>query len=368
MARPSRIARVFWTEAVLLATLLAAVLCATSCAGEVAAQPAKVEEIRFRTGEFELVGDLRLPAGQPPFPLVIFVNGDGEVDRYSGGALLPVFERVGQAGYAVLTWDKPGAGESTGMLKEGHVFEQRAQILLQAIQVMKARTDIDAKSIGLAGVSQAGYVMPRALMDTKDAAFMICVSCPGNATADQSTYLAVRQRLCGGVTKGNEDRRGLLLAELERTRTYNTYEEYVAYRQVLSGLADITESKVWWKGFPTASRAQWEQAGPDNELWWNPMTVVAELKMPILAFFGSKDTQVDAVQGAGAYQNALRMGGNASSRVVTIDGVSHGMIVAKSGCMDELAGKAWSEITISPKFMDELVEWLTELKTPGGSS
>jgi hypothetical protein len=36
-------------------------------------QPAKIEEITFKSGEFTLVGDLRTPAGTGPFPVVLFV-------------------------------------------------------------------------------------------------------------------------------------------------------------------------------------------------------------------------------------------------------------------------------------------------------
>ncbi len=40
-------------------------------------QPARVEEITFESETFHIVGDLRLPEGTAPFPVVLFVHGSG---------------------------------------------------------------------------------------------------------------------------------------------------------------------------------------------------------------------------------------------------------------------------------------------------
>ncbi|MBM3121773.1 MAG: hypothetical protein FJZ97_06265, partial [Chloroflexi bacterium] len=138
----------------------------------------RVEEITFQSGEFTLVGDLRTPAGTGPFPVVLLVHGSGPIDRTFSGYYLPIMERMLRAGFAVFSWDKPGSGESTGVLGS-RVYHQRAQILLDAIEIMKARPEIDPQRIGLWGISQASYVMPLALSQSEDVAFMICVSCAG---------------------------------------------------------------------------------------------------------------------------------------------------------------------------------------------
>jgi len=56
---------------------------------------------------------------------------------------LPIMEQMLRAGYGVFSWDKPGTGESTGDIDPYHVISERAQILLDAIEVMKAHPDID---------------------------------------------------------------------------------------------------------------------------------------------------------------------------------------------------------------------------------
>ena len=73
-------------------------------------QPPRIEEITFESGSFHVVGDLRLPEGTGPFPVVLFVHGSGLDDRTMLGPILPIMERMLQAGYATFSWDKPGDG------------------------------------------------------------------------------------------------------------------------------------------------------------------------------------------------------------------------------------------------------------------
>jgi uncharacterized protein len=327
----------------------------------VAAQPrpATIEEVAFQSGSFHLAGDLRLPAGTGPFPAILIVHGSGPADRTDGGSYLPVFERMQQAGYAVYSWDKPGSGESTGRLDDAHVITQRAQILLDAIKVVKARPDIDPGKVGLAGISQAGYVMPRALMLSQDIAFMVCISCPGMSGVDQTTYQAMAQRTCDGVPEANAGRLPALMAELDVARTYESYDQYLRYREAVRALAAIGHASRHVSIFGVVPEAAWEANDPEIERWWNPMEAVRHSAIPILAFFGTRDTQMDPIQGAYAYRQALAEAGNPLSGVVLIQGANHGMTLAKTGCIDEETGGAG--YTIAPEFLPTLEEWLRGL-------
>jgi len=169
-------------------------------------------EIVFHSGEFKLVGDLQFPEREDPFPVILFVHGDGPNDRTSGGTYLPIMARMHQAGYATFAWDKPGSGESTGQLDHSNVVEQRAQIVLDAIDVMKARPDIIREQIGLWGISQAGYVMPRVLLASKDVAFIIVVSGPGMPGVDQGAYLVSAQAVCAGLPEEDAEQVEYLLS------------------------------------------------------------------------------------------------------------------------------------------------------------
>ncbi len=199
-------------------------------------QPARIEEITFQSGEFKLVGEIRTPGGTPPFPLIIFVHGDGSANRTLFGMYLPIMERMLRAGYAVFSWDNPGFGESTGTNDRKEKTQVQAPIVIGAIEIMKRRSDINPRRIGLWGVSMAGWVMPRVLMASYDVAFMICQSCGSMSGADEITYQVVTQSYCGGVPEEDTDQLEILLAELNEARTFDTYESYLRYRKVLDEL------------------------------------------------------------------------------------------------------------------------------------
>jgi len=309
-------------------------LAVTGCAPpSPAPQPPRIEEITFQSGEFTLVGDLRTPAGRRgPFPVVLFVHGDAPANRTMFGMYLPIMERMLRAGYAVFSWDNPGVGESTGTTDRLQLTQQQAQIVMDAIEAMKAHPDVDSGRIGLWGVSMAGWVMPRVLMASDDVAFMICQSCGSMSGQDESVYLTVAQGYCGGVPEEATDQLQILLAELDEARTFDTYEGYLHYRGVLDELAALGSVTV---PEPVASEAAWLANNPALEFGWSPMEVIAQVRIPVLAIWGDRDTQLDPIRAAYAYRHALEQAGNPNYRVEVIPGADHLLAPSETGCMSE---------------------------------
>lgn len=296
-------------------------------------QPARIEEITFQSGEFSLVGDLRLPEGTGPFPVVLFVHGDAEgANRTFFGMYLPIMERMLRAGYAVFSWDNPGAGESTGKTDRLKITQQQAQIVTDAISVMKAYPGIDPGRIGLWGVSMGGYVMPRVLMASDDVAFMICQSCGSMSGNDEFVFLTAAQGYCGGVPEEDTDQLEVLLAELDEARTFDTYEGYLHYREVLHELAALGSVTV---PNPVASEAAWLKNDPAYEFSWSPVHVFEQVRIPVLAIWGERDTRIDPIRAAHAYRDALEQAGNSNYRVEVIPGADHSLAPSETGCMSE---------------------------------
>jgi len=324
-----------------LAFLFLVILLLPACARQ--PQPARVEEITFQSGEFTLVGDLRTPAGTGPFPVVLFVHGSGPIDRTMFGYYLPIMERMLQAGYAVFSWDKPGTGESTGQLSNTRVYHDRAQIVLDAIAVMKERSDIDRRRIGLWGISQASYVMPLVLSQSEDVAFMICVSCAGMSGHDQGVYqITTFAMFCADVLEEDADQRTVLFAELEEAREFETYEEYLHYREVLDAFVDISPNRQKLLSALAQNGASgavpeeaWLENDPEIEGWWNPIGVLKQVRIPVLAIFGDRDSNGDPIQGAYAWRKALEQAGNRNFRVELYPGADHYMVASESSCMNE---------------------------------
>jgi pimeloyl-ACP methyl ester carboxylesterase len=353
---PSSLRRIPITVSVKL--LMVALLFISSCTRQ--ALQSRTEELVFQSGSFMLVSDLRLPEGRGPYPVVVFVHGDGPNDRIAGGTYSPIMERMLRAGYATFAWDKPGTGESTGLIDRNRLGEQRAQIVLDAIEVLKAHPDIDPRQMGLWGISQAGYVMPRVLSMSDDIAFMIAVSCPGMAGVDQGAYLVSAQAGCAGVLEEETDQMRLLLSEIELARTY---DEYVRYKELLDALPGIEAAAVFGYRTGVMPEEEWHVHSPDSEYFWNPIEVIEQVTIPVLAFFGERDTQIDPIQGAQAYRAALERAGNPSFRVELIPGADHNIILSETGCLDEREQRSQSEWTnYAPEYLDTLEEWLRGLR------
>ncbi len=338
--------------------LIPALLLVLACAGQ--AQQPSTQEIVFRSGPFKVVGDLRTPEGSGPYPVILFVHGDGPNNRTSGVTYPPIMERMHRTGHATFAWDKPGTGESTGRIDRSRLQEQRTQIVMDAIAAIKQHPDIDVSRIGLWGISQAGYVMPRVLERSEDIAFMIAVSCPGAAGVDQGSFLVTAQAVCAGLPEEDADRVEYLISKASWAQSY---DEYVRYKSQLADYPALTAIAQLGFRIEVAPEDGWHADDLAGEYFWDPITVIERTTIPVLAFFGGNDTQIDPIQGAEAYQSALERAGNANFRVEIIPGTDHNIIVSETGCLEERRYRPRREWTnYAPQYLDILEEWLDKLR------
>ena len=257
------------------------------------ASPHDIEKFVFDSSHFKVVGELRIPSGDRKYPLVIMVHGDGPAYRTY---FYPLKECFLRAGYATLMWDKPGFGQSTGKFSQSHLRAERAEVLLDAISNVKSHPRIDSDAIGVWGISQAGYVIPMALEKTGDISFMIMVGCPGENGIHQTAYLIRQQLRFEGVSE--EEARQ---AEEHFVRLYSaqSFEEYISHAKPLYD--NPVQRRL---GFVSAlwDETNWKPHSPEEEAFYDPISVIEKTTIPVLAFFGEKDTQVDPVQGAAHFQ------------------------------------------------------------------
>jgi pimeloyl-ACP methyl ester carboxylesterase len=140
-----------------------------------------------------LAGTLVLPeTGKPPFPAVVLVHGSGRVTAQE--QLNFMAHRFGALGIAVLAYDKRGVGRSTGdyatvgVGNSIEMFDLLASDALAALEALKGRREIDAARIGLAGVSQGGWIAPLAASRSSDVKFVITVSGPAVSVGEEIAY------------------------------------------------------------------------------------------------------------------------------------------------------------------------------------
>ena len=311
------------------------------------------EVIRFDSHQFKVVGDLHIPDPGKRQPVVIWVHGDGPARRSYSGRPNRIMRSFLDTGFACFYYDKPGYGESTGEFSRGKLFEERAAILVDAVQVLKNHPAVEPERIGLWGISQAGYVMPLAVTATEDIAFMIAISCPAMDSIDQSAYLVEKQVLCEGYGELEAKKARQYFRQRARAKNYREYleaAEYLDQHPVISALS--------WGGI--RSEDEFSPLPESHRAFFNPITLIGEIRIPVLAIFGEKDTQIDPFQGMEAYEKTLKEAGNPKSRVEIFTDADHGIILSETGCLKEQRERRSTEY--APGYLELMVSWLESLK------
>ncbi|MFC1693049.1 alpha/beta hydrolase family protein [Candidatus Latescibacterota bacterium] len=313
------------------------------------------EEISFATGDFTLYGVLVKPEGSGPFPVVIFIHGDGPINRTMLGYYEPIWGKFVKAGYACISWDKPGIGKSTGTFGDGTLFHDRASIAAGAVSFLKAREDIDGKRIGLWGISQAGYIMPMLTTISDDISFMIAVSSPGMNSIAQGAYFIKKQLISEGV---NNQVARKFADYYTKSKYAKSYEEYRKYVELLGKQPYL--KKTGWAEIKPKDR--YAPLQTESESFFNPVTVLEEITFPVLAIFGEKDTQIPPQKSAEEYRKALHKAGNEHFKVIMFSGADHVVFNTITGSLKEWEDKFRNQqMDYTPEYLDTMAEWLKGL-------
>jgi uncharacterized protein len=176
--------------------IAAALLCllAPACARD--GQPSRATEASplptsFQNGDVRLAFTLELPSGPGPFPAIVAGHGSGKLTRQDVAWFASQWTRLG---FAVLRFDKRGAGESTGTYvfvgtnDSPVVFPELASDIAAGVRFLRTRPEIDPKRIGLSGWSQAGWILPHAARELGDVRFLVLYSGPVCTVGEEIYY------------------------------------------------------------------------------------------------------------------------------------------------------------------------------------
>jgi pimeloyl-ACP methyl ester carboxylesterase len=191
---------------------------------------------------------------------------------------------------------------------------------------------------------------------TNHISFMIMVGCPGEDGIHQTAYLIRRQLEFEGVTE--EEARQ---AENHFIQLYyaETFEQYIEHAKPLYD--NPVQRKL---GFVSAlwDETNWKPHSSEEEGFFNPIDIIEKITIPVLAFFGEKDTQVNPIQGVEAYKKALTKAGNTNFRVELIPNADHNIILSKTGSMKESRSRSSAERqNYAPEYLEMMEEWLKKM-------
>ncbi|HTF31477.1 MAG TPA: alpha/beta fold hydrolase, partial [Flavitalea sp.] len=141
--------------------------------------PLRQERMSFQNADAKLDGTLLIPSTKGPHPAIVLLHGSGPLTRYSFGPYPHFFTSLG---FAVLIYDKRGAGSSSGTridastgaaMKNSFYPDELAGDALAAMRVLQQRKDIDPGKIGFWGSSEGGMLATQVAARSRRVAFAI---------------------------------------------------------------------------------------------------------------------------------------------------------------------------------------------------
>ena len=317
-----------------------------------------------------LAGTLTLPKRDKKSPAVILISGSGAQDRDQNWmghkTFLVLADHLTRQGIAVLRFDDRGYGKSQGDFSKA-TSKDFATDVEAAIKFLKTRKEIAFNRIGLVGHSEGGLIAPIVAVNSPDVSFIVMMAGPGisgmeisvnqfesilkyNSVTDMSVKAAKKMYKKINISSIRDINIPTSEEELHRV-----YEKYWANLNsiVKKELTNLGGGKLAQKRVDSL-RTPWSR----YFLAHQPGDWLSQVKVPVLALHGSKDTQMNARLNLEGISKALSSAGNKNFKTIEIEGLNHLFQKAKTGLMSE-----YSEIaeTISPRALTLMSEWILTL-------
>lgn len=323
-----------------IATLVSALLVMLSC------PLLHAETIHFDSNGNRLSGVYLPPyPGLPACGVIITVHGDGPLDREAHGYYPLIWKPLRERGYAVLSWDKPGVGDSSGNWLQQSMAD-RQQEVLAAIAYVEHRFG-PQQTLGLLGFSQAGWVVPAVANQHPGVDFLIGIGFAIN-WAEQGWYL----------TQTRLQRQGASPQTLQRAR--KQYQRHLAFLTRRPSYADYLASV------------------PDQESPMSPDRFVFALKnlhadasaeyptitQPLLILLGEDDLNVD-IRRTESFLESLRQS-HPHFQINVLPGATHSLLDSRHfntqnpGFVFLMKLHLFGDDAVSPRLNPVLDQWLAE--------
>ena len=310
------------------------------------------EAVHFTSGALTLAGTLVLPEGSPPHPAVVLFHGSGPQKRN-----LFTARWFAADGIAALAYDKRGVGESSGDFRKVP-FMELCDDGLAAIKYLKSRKEIDARRIGVWGLSQGGWLGPLAASRSADIAFVIAVSGPGVSPGEQMIVYYANELRAQGVAEGD-----VREASAVRRDIWSYMESGQGYEKTKAEL-DRARAKPWYEQAkaqlddsfgPLPTPAELSKPVGRSGLWfkqeavYDPVPALRALRVPALFLFGDKDQLIPVDESVAVIQRVLAEDKHRDFTIRVFPNVDHEMRL--------LANEAMG--AIDPEYLKTMRDWLS---------
>lgn len=148
----------------------------------------RVEAIEFDSHGATLAGSIAFPENRTIHSAIVFVHGSGEQQRNMHWA-----ERFAKEGIVALVYDKRGVGKSGGEYESKQsVSEKNISLLaddaVAALKALASHPSLEGIPVGIAGISQAGWIAPLAAERSHLAKFIVLWSAPVCKVSEEDIF------------------------------------------------------------------------------------------------------------------------------------------------------------------------------------
>jgi len=292
--------------------------------------------VRFHHAGLTFAGTLYTPHhATKRLPGVVLAHGSGPVDRF-GGPWITFFTSLG---FAVLSYDKRGVGESGG---DWHTatYVDLAGDLDAAVDWLSRQPQIDPARVGIHATSQSGWYAPWAAAHDRRVHFLIQRAGPGLWVGPVTQHENESDWRAAGVPEIEVAPASALWLQLNQLARNNGTREQAQH------LIDAAADKPWFK--PTFGESwrhidagAWSRRRVNTKL--DPARTAGRLKIPVLWFLADKDQNVPYAKSKRAIEDAKRSQ-HADIELVTIHDAPHSFLVRKPDGSLHYTNHYWPEM------------------------
>jgi len=327
--------------------------------------PSQSQEFDFVFEGATLNGVLTQPK-QSPKGLVLIVHGSGRTNAVAQNWYSDVRAAIGNAGYATFIYDKQGCGKSEGEFNYNQAVSNSSKEVIAAINALKAEKVPGSGTIGLWGVSRAGWINPLVINTYPGIQFWISIS--GVYARENFNYLLRENLQLEGLPKDSVD---LLIHEwAEGNRMVHAGRSFEATQKATANLSrnaflnrfnnghKITKSE--YEAFqPGFMKEAFDTSTGQQIHIPNFEELLSTIDIPVLAVFGELDKNVDWRITKALYESTI--GPNKKLTIATYGNANHNLYVCKTGGFFEFQDNNLPYLR-PEGYLEGLTDWLNQLK------
>ena len=304
--------------------------------------------------------------------LVILIPGYGETNFVEGNWYAGLRDSLLAAGLTVCFWDKMGCGNSEGEFDANQPVENSADEAIAAIAEIKRLNIPGSETIGLWGISRAGWICP--LINARHPIdFWISVS--GTDDKENYGYLLKSNLIIAGKEEPEAERLyqawmlghkrfctgdslEALLEAIQPLREDSLCQQLFGYNNEEGPIREEDRTNYWQEQENFTSKGHFDH---ESGLWVyidDFEQTLSQVNCPVLALFGENDSQVDWRKTKALYETTITKNPKAELTTKVFQQCNHNLQSCVSCAYGEdLSTLGWQACD---GYYQTMIEWLKE--------